>query len=200
MRTTNSRTRLLVEIAVASSLATVLGFIRLYRLPWGGALSLKILPLLYLALRRGPKAGASGGLITGLVTLVLDPVILHPFQVLLDYIFPYLSLGIAGWFRGAPRWGVCVTGVIRLCFHVLSGVVFFAAYAPSGLNRQTYHFLSDYFGLTLPFLLHESMTPWLYSIMYNGSVIIPELILMMLILPYVLRRLASGHRPSVADR
>lgn len=192
MRMKNSRTRLLTEVAVAAALATVLGFIRLYRLPWGGSLSLKILPLLFLAFRRGPKAGASAGLVTGLVTLILDPVILHPVQVLLDYIFPYLSLGAAGWFRRAPRWGIFVTSVGRLGFHVLSGAIFFAAYAPPALNRQTYQILTDYLGLTLPFLLNDGITPWLYAVMYNGSLIIPEFVLMVLLLPYILKRLHNA--------
>ena len=52
------RTRLITETAVSVALATLLGFIRLYRLPWGGALSLKLLPLIYLAFKHGPKAGA----------------------------------------------------------------------------------------------------------------------------------------------
>ena len=174
-----------------ASLATVLGFFRLYRLPWGGSVSLKLLPLLYLALRRGPKAGAAGGLITGIITLVLDPVILHPVQVLLDYILPYLSIGLAGWFRNTPRWGIFLSSVVRFVFHVLSGVVFFAAYAPSGLNRQTYQFFNEYLGLTLPSLLHEASTPWLYAILYNGSVFIPEFILMLLLVPYVIKRLSK---------
>jgi thiamine transporter len=178
-------------VAVAAALATVLGFIRLYRLPWGGSLSLKILPLLFLAFRRGPKAGAGAGLTSGIITLVLDPVILHPFQVILDYFFPYLAFGVAGWFRTAPRWGICVTSIIRLVFHVLSGVIFFAAYAPEGLNRRTYQFLVDYTGLAFPALLQDGITPWIYAILYNCSVILPELILMILIIPYVLKRLGK---------
>lgn len=185
------RTRLLVEIAMAAALATVLGFFRLYRLPWGGSVSLKMLPLLYLALLRGPRAGAVTGLMTGLVTLVLDPVILHPIQVLLDYPLPYASIGLAGFFRSTPLWGSVVAVLGRGVCHVLSGVVFFAAYAPPDLNRQVYAFLSKWLGLTLPMLLREGMTPWVYSVLYNGSYLVPELLLALLIIPLLLKRLGT---------
>lgn len=185
------RTRLITETAVSVALATFLGFIRLYRLPWGGALSLKLLPLIYLAFKHGPKAGMAGGLLTGLITLILDPVILHPIQVLLDYGFPYIALGILGWFPAWPRLGIAVTSVIRLLSHVLSGVIYFSAYAPPQMNDQVYHFYSDSFGLTFPFLLNDWTAPWLYSILYNSSVIIPEALLMILIVPPILRRLKA---------
>lgn len=184
-----NRTRLITESAVAVALAMLLGLIRLYRLPWGGALSLKLLPLIYLALRHGPKAGMTAGLLAGILTLVMDPVILHPVQVFLDYGLPYLALGIPGWFPDRPRLGIVVTGVVRLLFHVLSGVVYFAAYAPPDMNDQVYHLLSDNFSITLPILLNDWTAPWLYSILYNSSVVIPETILMILIVPLVLKRL-----------
>lgn len=174
---------------MAAALATALGFIRLYRLPWGGSLSLKILPLLYLAVWRGPRAGAAGGLITGLVTLAIDPVILHPVQVLLDYIAPYLAIGLAGWFGRMPRTGILIVSIVRLASHVISGVVFFAAYAPPELNTQTYRFLEDFLGLSVPFLLRDSAAPWLYSFLYNGSLIVPETVIMVLLLPSLLKRL-----------
>ena len=177
-----------------ASLATVLGIFKLYRMPWGGSVSLKLLPLLYLALRRGPKAGAAGGQITGITTFILEPPIIFPLAlVLFDYILPYLSIGLAGWFRNSPRWGICLSIIVGLVFHVISGVLYFAAFAPPDLNRQTYQILNEYIGLSLPSLLHDSITPWLYSVLYNSSYIIPELILMLFLVPYVIKRL-DRHR------
>ena len=190
--TQTDRKRLLVEIAVVASLATVLGFFKLYRLPWGGSVSLKLLPLFYLAFRCGPKAGMAGGFITGLITFMFDPVILHPVQVLLDFILPYISIGIAGWFRRSPRWGICLSSAAGLVFHVISGAIFFAAYAPDGLNRQTYQFFNDYLGISFPPLLQAGVTPWLYSLLYNGSYIIPELVLMIVLVPYAMKRLGRS--------
>lgn len=182
-------TRILTETSVSVALAILLGFIRLYRLPMGGSLSLKLLPLIYLSLKHGPKAGMAGGLLAGLITLILDPVILHPIQVLLDYGLPYIALGLLGWFPAWPRLGIAVTSAIRLVSQVLSGVIYFSAYAPPDMNDLAYHFLSDTFGLTFPLLLNDWTVPWIYSILYNGSVIIPETLLLILIVPPILRRL-----------
>ena len=65
----------MTTVAVTVALAVLLGFIRLYRLPWGGCLSLKLLPLVYLAITLGPRAGLTGGLLAGLLQLSLDPVV-----------------------------------------------------------------------------------------------------------------------------
>ncbi len=183
------RTKLLTEIAVVVALATVLGFLRLYRLPWGGSLSLKILPLLILSLRRGPRAGALAGGLTGAITLILDPFILHPIQVGLDYFLPYVALGLTGYFAALPRMGIALTGFVRLTAHVLSGVVYFAAYAPPNINVETYEFLSNNLGVSFPWLLQAWTAPWVYSFLYNGSVVIPETVIMVVIVPLLILRL-----------
>lgn len=183
------RTKLLTEIAVVVALATVFGFLRLYRLPWGGSLSLKILPLLILSLRRGPKAGAVAGGLTGAITLIMDPVIIHPVQIGLDYFLPYVAFGLTGYFSALPRMGIALTGFVRLTAHVLSGVVYFAAYAPPTISVQTHDFLSNWIGVSFPLLLQTWTVPWVYSFLYNGSVVIPETVIMVVIVPLLILRL-----------
>ena len=197
-KTANSArgTRRLTAMAVAVALAVLLGFIRLYRLPWGGSLSLKILPLVYLAITYGPRAGMAGGLAAGLVTLIVDPVIFHPIQVFLDYLLPYALLGIIGFFPSWPRVGILAAGVLRLASHVVSGAVYFAAFTPPELNRQVYELVRDYTGITLSPLLQEWTAPWLYALLYNASVVIPETVLMILFAPPLVRRLNRGFAPE----
>ncbi len=193
-QTTSSRenTRRLTSMAVAVALAVLLGLIRLYRLPWGGSLSLKILPLVYLATTHGPRAGLAGGLAAGLITLILDPVILHPVQVFLDYLLPYALLGIIGFFPAWPRIGILVTGVLRLASHVVSGAIYFAAFTPPELNRQVYELIRDHTGITLSLVLQQWTAPWLYALLYNASLIVPETILMILLAPPLIRRINRG--------
>ena len=188
----NRRIRMLTEISVSVSLSIILGFIRLYRLPMGGSLSLKLLPLIYLSLRHGPKAGMAGGLLAGLLTLILDPVILHPIQVLLDYIFPYIAIGIMGWFPNYARTGIVVTSAIRLVSQVLSGVIYFSAYAPPNMNQQAYDFMLNTFELMIPILRLDWTAPWIYSILYNSSVIIPETLILIIITPPIIKRLNNN--------
>jgi len=183
-------------MAVAVALAVLLGFIRLYRLPWGGSLSLKILPLVYLAITHGPRAGMAGGLAAGLVTLIVDPVILHPVQVALDYLLPYALLGTIGFFPAWPRLGILVAGVLRLASHVVSGAVYFAAFTPPELNRQVYELVRDWTGITLPLMLQEWTAPWLYALLYNASVVVPETVLMMILAPPLIRRINRGFAPD----
>ena len=189
-------TRRLTAMAVTVALAVLLGFIRLYRLPWGGSLSLKILPLVYLAITYGPRAGMAGGLAAGLVTLIVDPVIFHPIQVFLDYLLPYAILGIIGFFPSWPRLGILLAGVLRLASHVVSGAVYFAAFTPPELNRQVYELVRDYAGITLSPLLQQWTAPWLYALLYNASVVVPETILMILLAPPLIRRINRGLAPD----
>ncbi len=190
--TTTGSTRRLTAMAVAVALAVLLGFIRLYRLPWGGSLSLKVLPLVYLAVTHGPRAGMAGGLAAGLVTLIVDPVILHPIQVALDYLLPYALLGIIGCFPAWPRLGILVAGILRLASHVVSGAVYFAAFTPPELNRQVYELVREYSGITLSPLLQQWTAPWLYALLYNASVVVPETVLMLLVAPPLIRRINRG--------
>jgi len=183
------RTRRLTVIAVSVALAVLTGLIRLYRLPWGGSLSLKILPLIYLAQTFGPRAGMVGGLATGIITMILDPVLFHPIQVALDYLIPYALLGVIGFFPRFPRIGILIACLVRLVSHVVSGAVYFAAFAPPELNHQVYEWFRDYAGVSVPVMLQEWTAPWIYSILYNASVILPETIIMLLIAPPLVNRI-----------
>ncbi len=194
--TSTGSTRRLTAMAVAVALAVLLGFIRLYRLPWGGSLSLKILPLVYLAITHGPRAGMAGGLAAGVITLIFDPVIFHPIQVVLDYLLPYAMLGLIGFFPSWPRLGILVTGILRLASHVVSGAVYFAAFTPPELNRQVYELIRDYTGITLSLMLQQWTAPWIYALLYNASLVVPETILMMLLAPPLIRRLNRSFAPE----
>ena len=115
-----------------------------------------MVPIFLLALRRGPKVGIIGGAIFGLVALVEDTssgieVIVFPTQVILDYPLAFGLLGLAGFFRKMPLLGVGVGVTARFCSHFVSGVLFFASYAPAG------------------------MSPYEYSAIYNGSFLAAEM-------------------------
>ena len=179
----------MTTVAVTVALAVLLGFIRLYRLPWGGSLSLKLLPLVYLAITLGPRAGLTGGLLAGLLTLILDPVVIHPAQVLLDYLLPYSLIGVIGFFPFWPRLGIIITCFLRLISHTVSGAIYFAAYTPRLLNLQVYQLIRTDTGIDFPLIMQDWAAPWLYSLLYNGTLIIPETIIMVVIAPPLIKRL-----------
>ena len=144
------------ETVAMVALAGALFLIR-FQMPQGGEVTLaSMVPILVLAFRRGPRIGILAGMAFGLVVLVEEPFIYHPIQFLLDYPLAFGSLGLAGFFRNLrwpmlPTIGVAVGIGGRFLCHFISGLVFFASYAPAGMN------------------------PALYSAIYNGAYLIPEL-------------------------
>jgi len=121
------------------ALATVLSYLKLFSLPQGGSVTAaSMVPILWLALRRGPKVGLFAATVYGVVQFALGPYIYHPAQVLLDYPIAFGLLGLAGFFQKHPFIGVTVGIFGRFFAHFLSGVIFFASYAPEGMNSAVY--------------------------------------------------------------
>jgi thiamine transporter len=124
-------------------------------MPQGGSITAgSMIPIIWFALRRGTRAGLEAGTVYGLVKLALPGAeFYHPLQVLLDYPLAFGSLGLAGIFKKHPIIGVGVGMFSRFFIHFISGVVYYAAYAPEGMH------------------------PVIYSILYNGSYMLPEFII-----------------------
>ena len=177
------RIQLLAELAMAVALAIVLDFISrmlpVPRLPYGGSVSLRMLPIFVVAFRHGWKAGTVAGGIYGVADMMISPFYFHPIQMFMDYPVAFGAVGLAGLkvvklrpenaFSFRTRVGI-LTGVVvgnsaRYLAHFISGVTFFGHLAPAG------------------------QPIWLYSLIYNGSYIIPETILNISLLQIVLRRL-----------
>ena len=151
-------TRIMVEIAVAAALSLILGMLRLYRMPQGGGITLEMVPIFVVTFRHGFRSGAWVGLIVGLLKLLLDPIVIHPLQLVMDYPLPYAVLGIAGLFAKRPSLGVATGTAARFVVHVVAGVAFWGTYAPAGMN------------------------PWVYSLGYNLSYLVPNAILAVIVI------------------
>ena len=105
----DSTSRVLAEIAIFVALATALSFIIIFQLPQGGSITLaSMVPIIWLALRRGPKIGLTAGFVYGLVQLVVMPQIYFLPQVLLDY---PLAFGCLRFSRVLPK----KVGITRSC-------------------------------------------------------------------------------------
>lgn len=146
--------QLIAEVGVAIALAAVLHLVKLWEMPQGGSITLgTMVPLFVLALRRGPGMGALAGAIYGILEgwiLSGGKFFYHPIQVILDYPLAFGLLGVAGFFPRYPAFGVTLAAAARYLSHVISGVVFFAAYAPKG------------------------QPVWLYSLGYNVTYLGPD--------------------------
>jgi thiamine transporter len=128
----------------------------------------------------GPYVGIMTAVAYGLVQFVMEPIFYTIPQMLLDYPLAFGALGLAGFFS-KKKWGLqigYVVGVIgRFVFATLSGVIFFASYAPEGMN------------------------PWIYSISYQASYLLPEAVVTLLIIsiPPVAHALARVKVQAVED-
>ncbi|MBQ2890088.1 MAG: energy-coupled thiamine transporter ThiT [Clostridia bacterium] len=152
----NKKINVMVETAIMIALAVVLSFVKVWSMPQGGTVSLTMLPLFVLAFRRGFFPALLGGVVYGAISIIFDGVIYHPMSILLDYTLAYGALAVAGLFKknylGIVLGTTVGTGLRYIC-SLLSGAVLFAQYAPEGQN------------------------PWIYSLGYNATYMIPELII-----------------------
>lgn len=174
--------RALCEGALMVALAFVLSFVKLYELPNGGSLTPAMFPILLFALRWGTGSGLMAGFVFGLLQLIFDGAYAWGWQsMLLDYLLAFAPLGLAGLFRG-KAWGIfpgTVVGCLgRYLVHHISGITIYRIIEPTAVpGLGTYD------------------NPHLYSLVYNGSYMIPNMVLALLIAAvlYVpLKRFLSG--------
>lgn len=155
----------LTTCAMAVALATVLSVLKLYHFPFGG--SVTCFSMLVICLP-GYWFGLGTGLLTavayGLLQFIIDPYVLFPLQVIVDYLLAFGALGLSGLFAAKPEkknnyarllYGYLIAILGRYIFTVLSGWLFFAEYAWEGWN------------------------PLCYSLVYNGAYIFTEGLLTM---------------------
>lgn len=169
----NKKLLALVEGAVMVALATVLCFIRVFRFPWGGSITLlSMLPIVIFSIRRGVKMGLLASFVFALIQFlqgVMDGLfgwgitgLMLVMCILFDYIVAFTVLGLAGVF-GNKSLGNMVGGTVLAIFlryvcHVISGA---AVWHSVGNIWEAFYTENE----------------WLYSIVYNACYMLPELIL-----------------------
>ena len=128
--------------AMAIALGTVLSNIKLFHFPTGGSITL--LSMLVICLPGywfGLGAGIATGVAYGVLQLLIDPYVLYPMQLIVDYILAFGALGLSGLFSNA-KFGLLkgyITAVLgRYVFAVISGWIFFGAYAWEGWDPLPY--------------------------------------------------------------
>lgn len=144
-------TRTLVSASLCIALGFILSNLKFYQMPQGGSITpASMLPVMLFAWAFGPIPGIAAGVVYGALQLLQDFYVVHPAQLLLDYIFAFAALGLVGYFRRNLLLGILVAGLVRFLFHFLSGVVFFGSFAPAG------------------------QSVFAYSLIYNASVVLPD--------------------------
>jgi thiamine transporter len=151
-------TRMVVEAGIMIALAQILSYVKIIEFQNGGSVTLgSMIPILIFAIRWGSKPGILVGLVYGFLQFALGTKFsYHPLGIFLDYIFAFGCLGFAGLFRKnllSIEASIAIAMAGRFTFHFISGVVLWYMYAPEGMNV------------------------YLYSLIYNGSFLLPEFII-----------------------
>lgn len=176
----------LTETAVFIALAVALSMVKIFKLPLGGSVTLvSMLPICILSFRYGVKWGFFSSFIYSLFQLMLgittDGLLgwgLTPLMlvgcILFDYIIAFSVLGIAGVFKKKGEAGLyaglTLAFLLRFASHIVSGYFIFAY-----LDQW------EIFGSTFV------NKPLLYSICYNGTYILPELIITIAVVVVLMR-------------
>ena len=161
------RTRMLCEGALMVALAQILGYLKLAEAPNGGSITFAMFPIILFAVRWGLRPGLMAGFLFGLLQLIFDGAYAWGWQsMLLDYLVAFTPLGLAGLFRG-ESWGLfagTLAGCLaRFAIHYISGVTVYKILAPTEFLNWTFS------------------SPALYSLVYNGSYMLPNTIITLLI-------------------
>lgn len=176
-------TQQLVTCAVALALAYVTSYIKLFKLPFGGSVTLfSMLFIVLIGYWYGPKTGILVGFAYGIMQFLQEPYVLSFFQVCCDYLLAFAALGLGGFFRNSKHGlikGYLAAIITRGAFHTLGGYLYWMDYMP------------EEFPKALSFL---------YPVIYNYSYILAEaaLTLILLSIPAVKKAMEQVRRSALS--
>ena len=151
--------RELAVSAILIALAFVTSNIKLFEAPMGGSVTLfSMLFICLIGYWYGIRIGLLAGLTYGFLQLIVDPYVISLPQMLIDYMFSFSALGLAGIGHHLDK---------KLDFKIFELGGLQIGYVIGLLGRYFFAFLSGYvfFGEWAP----KSMGPVVYSLAYNGS-------------------------------
>ncbi len=177
-------TKQLVFCAMAMALAFVTSYIRLFKLPYGGSVTLfSMLFLCLIGNWYGARVGIMTGLAFGILQFLQEPYVLSFFQVCCDYVLAFAGLGLSGLFwksKNGLLKGYLLGIFARGAFHSLGGYLFWMSYMPENFPNAI---------------------RFLYPIVYNYSFILAEGVLTVIVisLPPVKKALAMVKETAVRE-
>lgn len=151
-----NHTKSIVYAAISVALSFALSYVRFFKLPQGGSITLvSVLPLMLYSYMFGIKKGVLAGFIYGILQAIQDPWIIHPVQFLLDYPIAFAMIGLSGLFKKYMKKypvvafiaGGILAGALRYASHVISGIYAFSSFAGEGYSAVAWGFLYNSFAL-----------------------------------------------------
>lgn len=213
----NTKTRRLVESAMMLAIAVVLELLTKLlglQLPFGGTFTIaSMLPIILISYRYGVRWGLVTGAVYSVLQMLMGGQVISAMFIpgtdssmviwkavlvlLLDYVLAYTLLGLGGVFRNKIKnpalalfAGAILALSIRYMIHIVSGAIFFGAW-------WEWFFTQDGMGQTGQWFANTFKEPaiyWVYSIIYNGLYMIPEIIIT------AITALVIGRVPQLAKK
>lgn len=135
-------TKQLVFCAMSMALAMVTSMLKVYSFPFGGSITLfSMLFICLVGYVYGPATGILTGAAYGILQFLIEPYILTPLQVLVDYPLAFGALGLSGFFCKSKNGLIkgYLLGILgRYVLAVISGWIFFGEYAWEGWSALPY--------------------------------------------------------------
>lgn len=177
----NSRIlRCICEGAMLLALAVALSFLKVALWPQGGSVDLVMIPLIAFSLRWGGGWGLGACAVYGVLDCVFSGGVSYGWQsLILDYMVAYGVVGVSGFFIKKPWLGVLTAGGARLFVHVLSGVIIWGEWMPP-----------EFMGMSMS-------NVWLYSMLYNGSFMVPNTVLALVAVAVLVKKTPLIARQSL---
>ena len=185
----------LVLSGVMLALAFALSFVKIPWLPYGGSVTLfSMVPIVFIGCVYGPVWGLVVGVAYSLLQTFQSAVFSQSFvgqngwqvilMLLFDFVLAFSVLGLGGMFitkknigtKAAP-WlaagGAAVVTLARYCCHTISGYILFGEWAEwfftdEWVNSFSEWIMGNFSGKGLAFV---------YSLVYNGLYMIPEIVI-----------------------
>ncbi len=204
------KTKELVTSAMLLAIATILSMIKPFSLPYGGGITLaSMMPVILIAFIYGTKKGIIAGFVYSIIQMLFsngtvsaaflpgdDQMVLYKavLMCVLDYILAFTALGLGGIFKGKVKnetkaifWGALIATTVRYLCHFLSGYILWGSYAEWFFSQEGFSFgavvLEKFTGTALALV---------YSLIYNGLYMVPEIIITSLLTPLVFKVLKKS--------
>lgn len=159
--------RMLTEGAIMIALSLVLGLLKVFELPQAGSVSLEMLPLFLYCVRWGLGPGFLACTAFGILQVFVQGAVSWGWaSILLDYVVAFAAIGVAGIAKGKAGgiyWGSALGGFARFIIHFISGITIYRLVAPTELFGTVWD------------------NPVLYSVVYNGSYMLIDTVLCLVI-------------------
>ena len=196
-----NKTKRLTESAMLLSVAIVLELVSkmiIPEMPFGGQVTMaSMLPVVLISYRHGVRWGLTAGFGYALIEMAIGTkTVAAAFQpgyfgdgamignallmCLMDYVLAYTALGLGGCFRGkiknngiALMCGSLVALGTRYLAHIFSGYILFSGWAEWFFTQEGF----PAWGASLAASLSPTALGWVYSVVYNGMYMIPEILI-----------------------